>query len=123
MGYDLLRLSVILLIIGGLNCGSIGVMGKDFITSTLGRGTAAKVLHIAIGLAAVYVGLRSFGFIERFENNNNMANNNMANNNMANNNMTNNVTNNMNNANVNAMNEGFAACKDGKDEKGNDCRA
>jgi hypothetical protein len=33
------------------------------------------------------------------------------------------MTNNMNNANVNAMNEGFAACKDGKDEKGNDCRA
>jgi uncharacterized membrane protein YuzA (DUF378 family) len=110
MGYDLLRLSVILLVIGGLNCGSIGLMGKDFISSTLGRGTAAKVLHIAIGLAAVYVGLRSFGFIEGYANNNmNGANMNGAN---------------MNGANMNgAMNEGFAACKDGKDEKGNNCSA
>jgi len=101
MGYDLLRLSVILLVIGGLNCGSIGLMGKDFISSTLGRGTAAKALHIAIGLAAVYVGLRSFGFIEGFGNN---------------------MNGNMNADNMNnAMNEGFAACKDGKDMEGKPC--
>ena len=99
--FNLAQLAIILLIIGGLNCGSIGVLGKDFISSTLGRGMAAKVLHIAIGLSAVFVALRFFGLMEGFENNNMNKNMNM--------NM------NMNNA------EGFNACKDGKDAMGKPC--
>lgn len=67
MGFDLMRLSVILLVIGGLNWGSVGLMGKDLVAGLLGRGTAAKAIYVAVGLAAVFVGLRLFGFVEGFE--------------------------------------------------------
>lgn len=99
MGFDIMRLSVILLVIGGLNWGSIGLMGKDLVVAALGRGMATKAVYVLVGLAAVYVGLRAFGLMEGFENN-----------------LYNNNSNNSNN-----MNEGFYACKDGKDEKGEPC--
>ena len=66
MGLDLMRLSVILLVVGGLNWGSIGLTGKDLVAGLLGRGTAAKAIYVAVGLAAVFVGLRLFGFVEGF---------------------------------------------------------
>ena len=95
MGLDLMRLALLLTVIGGLNCGSIGLMGKDFLTSMLGRGSASKAIHIAIGLAAVYIGLRALGFMEGFENA----------------------------MNENMLNEGFDACGKCKDEKGHACVA
>ncbi len=110
-----MRLSVILLVVGGLNWGSVGLTGKDLVVGLLGRGTATKAVYVLVGLAAVYVGLRAFGFLEGFENNN------MANANMAGNMMTN--GNNMANGNNRNMAEGFYACKDGKDEAGKPCHA
>lgn len=101
MGFDLMRLSVILLVVGGLNWGSVGLMGKDLVAGLLGRGTAAKAVYVAVGLAAVFVGLRLFGFVEGFENNANMGNGN----------------------NTGMMREGFMACKDGKDAEGKPCSA
>ena len=101
MGFDIMRLSVLLLVVGGLNWGSVGLLGKDLVVELLGRGTLTKAVYVAVGLAAVYVGLRALGLLEGFENNNNM---------------------NMNNMNTN-MREGFYACKDGKDEKGEPCKA
>ena len=80
MGFDLMRLSVILLVVGGLNWGSIGLTGKDLVAGLLGRGTATKAIYVAVGLAAVFVGLRLFGFVEGFESTGaNGANNNMRN--------------------------------------------
>lgn len=111
MGFDLMRLSLILLVVGGLNWGAVGLLGKDFVIALLGRGAAAKAVYALVGLAAIFVGLRLFGFVEAFENNNN-ANRNM--------NTMNNATN-MNNANNVA--EGFYACKDGKDDEGKPCTA
>jgi uncharacterized membrane protein YuzA (DUF378 family) len=67
MGFDLMRLSVILLVVGGLNWGSIGLTGKDLVAGLLGRGTATKAIYVAVGLAALFVGLRLFGFVEGFE--------------------------------------------------------
>lgn len=64
---DLMRLAVILLVIGGLNWGSVGLLGKDLVAGLLGRGAAAKAVYVAVGLAAVFVGLRLFGFTEGFE--------------------------------------------------------
>jgi uncharacterized membrane protein YuzA (DUF378 family) len=97
MGFDLMRLSVILLVVGGLNWGSVGLMGKDLVAGLLGRGAAAKAVYVAVGLAAVFVGLRLFGFVEGFENNANMRNGN----------------------NAGMMREGFMACKEGD----KDCEA
>lgn len=101
MGFDLMRIALILLIVGGLNCGSIGFLSKDLVSATLGRGTAARVLHAAIGLSAIYIGLRAFGFMEGFEN------------------MRANAPAMRNGENM----EGFYACKDGKDEHGKPCAA
>ena len=112
---DLMRLSVILLVVGGLNWGSVGLTGKDLVVAALGRGTAAKAVYVAVGLAAVFVGLRLFGFMEGFENNNMANGNNMAGNMMTNGNMP--------NGNNRNMAEGFYACKDGKDEAGKPCHA
>ncbi len=64
---DLMRLSLILLVVGGLNWGSVGLLGKDLVAAALGRGPAAKAVYVAVGLAALYVGARLFGFVEGFE--------------------------------------------------------
>ncbi len=95
MMFNITHLAILLLIVGGLNCGSIGLMGKDFLTGLLGRGSASKAIHIAIGLAAVYIGLRALGFMEGFENA----------------------------MNENMLNEGFDACGKCKDDKGHACVA
>jgi uncharacterized membrane protein YuzA (DUF378 family) len=100
MGFDLMRLSVILLVVGGLNWGSIGLTGKDLVAGLLGRGTATKAIYVAVGLAALFVGLRLFGFVEGFNEGTNGA-----------------ALNRMN------RNEGFYACKDGKDADGKECKA
>lgn len=62
-----MRLALILLVIGGLNWGSVGLLGKDLVAAAVGRGTAAKAIYVAVGLAALFVGLRLFGFVEGFE--------------------------------------------------------
>lgn len=120
MGFDLLKLSLILLVIGGLNWGSIGLLGKDLVVTLLGRGTATKAVYVLVGLAAVIVGARVFGLTEGFENNmRNGANgaNNMngammggANNNMGMNGAMN------NGAMNNNMKEGFYACNPDTEE-------
>ncbi len=119
-----MRLSLILLIVGGLNWGSVGLLGKDLVVALLGRGTATKAVYGLVGLAALYVGLRLFGFVEAFENNGANANGLMNNANM--NSLLNspnmNAAMNANNAN-NDMTEGFYACKDGQDEGGKPCNA
>ena len=65
---DLMRLSVLLLIVGGLNWGSVGVLGKDLVAGLLGaRSLASRVIYVAVGLAAVYVAASYFGVLEGFE--------------------------------------------------------
>ena len=118
MGFDLLKLSLILLVIGGLNWGAVGLLGKDLVVTLLGRGTATKAVYVLVGLAAVIVGARVFGLTEGFENNvrNNGVNgpmmggaNNMGANNMgAMNNSANEAEN---------MAEGFYACNPDTEEE------
>jgi uncharacterized membrane protein YuzA (DUF378 family) len=103
MGFDLMRVSLILVVLGALNCASMGLMRSDFISSALGRGSLGKAVHLVIGVAAVLIALKMFGFTEGFENNANM-----------------NGANNMNTAN---KMEGFNGCKDGKDKEGKECTA
>jgi uncharacterized membrane protein YuzA (DUF378 family) len=98
MGLDLMRLSVILLVVGGLNWGSVGLMGKDLVAGLLGRGAATKAVYVAVGLAAVFVGLRLFGFVEGFSDENMMNRNAVKN-----------------------MNEGFYGCPEGKAMKDGKC--
>ena len=113
MGFDLLKLSLILLVIGGLNWGSVGLLGKDLVVTLLGRGTATKAVYVLVGLAAVIVGARVFGLTEGFENH-------MRNGNGSNMNGTM-----MGGANMGAMNngamnnnmkEGFYACNPDTEE-------
>lgn len=64
-----MRLSVLLLIVGGLNWGSVGLLGKDLVAGLLGaRSTMARVVYVAVGLAAAYVAASYFGVMEGFEN-------------------------------------------------------
>jgi len=66
---DLMRLSVLLLIVGGLNWGSVGLLGKDLVAGLLGaRSTATRAIYVAVGLAAAYVAASYFGVLEGFEN-------------------------------------------------------
>jgi uncharacterized protein len=68
MRLDLFRIALILLVIGGLNWGSIGLLGKDLVVALLGKGNATKAVYMLVGLAAVFIGLKMFGFMEGFEN-------------------------------------------------------
>ena len=64
-----MRLSVLLLIVGGLNWGSVGLLGKDLVAGLLGaRSTATRAIYVAVGLAAAYVAASYFGVLEGFEN-------------------------------------------------------
>ena len=117
MGFDLLKLSLILLVIGGLNWGAVGLLGKDLVVTLLGRGTATKAVYVLVGLAAVIVGARIFGLTEGFENNMRNGANNMngammggANGNMNMNTGVNNM------AGMNKMAEGFYACNPDTEE-------
>jgi len=65
---DLMRLSVLLLIVGGLNWGSVGLLGKDLVAGLLGaRSTATRAIYVAVGLAAAYVAASYFGVLEGFD--------------------------------------------------------
>jgi uncharacterized membrane protein YuzA (DUF378 family) len=67
MGIDINYLTVLLLIVGGLNWGSVGLLGKDLVASVLGRGSlAARAIYLAVGLSAVLVGLKFFRITEGF---------------------------------------------------------
>ena len=117
MGFDLMRISLILVVLGALNCASMGLMRNDFISTALGRGTFGKAVHLLIGVAAIMIALKMFGFMEGFENNMNSNNMNYANNSNGANNT--NGGNNMNSTNM----EGFYACKDCTDPSGKPCVA
>jgi uncharacterized membrane protein YuzA (DUF378 family) len=48
-------ISLILLIIGGLNWGSIGLTGVNFIDAIFGTGSGiSSIIYILVGLAAIY---------------------------------------------------------------------
>jgi uncharacterized protein len=53
-------LTMVLLIVGGLNWGMWGVAEFDLVAALLGGSTAilAKAVYILVGLAAVYQGIR-----------------------------------------------------------------
>lgn len=68
MGIDINYITVLLLIIGGLNWGSVGLLGKDLVALVAGRGTLlARAIYLAVGLSAVLVGLKFFRITEGFE--------------------------------------------------------
>lgn len=47
--------SMVLLIIGGLNWGAVGLFGLDVIANLFGEGTAiSRVIYTLVGLAALY---------------------------------------------------------------------
>jgi len=47
-------ISMILLIIGGLNWGLVGLINMDLVKNVFGAGIIAKIIYILVGLAAVY---------------------------------------------------------------------
>ena len=52
---NLLHYSVLILIVGGLNWGSVGAFDKDLVADLLGaRSLAARAVYVTVGLAAVY---------------------------------------------------------------------
>lgn len=68
MGIDINYLTVLLLIVGGLNWGSVGLLGKDLVAAVAGRGSlAARAIYLAVGLSAVLVALKFFRITEGFE--------------------------------------------------------
>ena len=48
-------ISLVLMVIGGLNWGLVGAMDLDLVATLLGSGTmASRVVYMLVGLAAVY---------------------------------------------------------------------
>lgn len=55
-------ISLILVVIGGLNWGLVGLFNFDLVATLLGEMSAAsRVVYILVGLAAVLLALNSFG--------------------------------------------------------------
>lgn len=68
MGIDINYITVLLLIVGGLNWGAVGLLGKDLVALIAGRGTVlARAIYTAVGLSAVLVALKFFRITEGFE--------------------------------------------------------
>lgn len=68
MGFDLHHLAVLLLIIGGLNWGTVGLFGVDLVAAVAGRGSLpARAIYLAVGLSAVFVGIKFFRITEGFQ--------------------------------------------------------
>jgi uncharacterized membrane protein YuzA (DUF378 family) len=46
--------AAVLLVIGGLNWGSVGMFDLDLVAALLGTGTPARLVYVLVGIAAVY---------------------------------------------------------------------
>ena len=47
--------TLILLVIGGLNWGLVGIAGIDVIMAIFGAGIISQIIYILVGLSAIYV--------------------------------------------------------------------
>lgn len=47
--------TLILLVIGGLNWGLVGIAGVDIVMTILGAGIISQIVYILVGLSAIYV--------------------------------------------------------------------
>jgi uncharacterized membrane protein YuzA (DUF378 family) len=52
---NLKLISLILVIIGGLNWGLVGLLKLNLVTAIVGKGIIADIIYILVGLAAVYL--------------------------------------------------------------------
>ena len=50
-------ITLILLVIGGLNWGLIGIAGINVVMTIFGSGTVSQIIYILVGLSAVYVAI------------------------------------------------------------------
>jgi hypothetical protein len=48
-------ISIVLVIIGGLNWGLVGLFNFDLVASIFGVGTLTKIIYDLVGLAALYM--------------------------------------------------------------------
>ena len=53
MKHKLFALAMVLLIIGGLNCGYFAFTGFNLVTMLMGRGAFANMIFAAVGIAAL----------------------------------------------------------------------
>ena len=47
--------TLILLVIGGLNWGLVGIAGIDLVMTIFGAGIISQIIYILVGLSAIYV--------------------------------------------------------------------
>ena len=47
--------TLILLVIGGLNWGLVGILGIDVIMTVFGAGIISQIIYVLVGLSAIYV--------------------------------------------------------------------
>ncbi len=58
-------ISLVLVIIGGLNWGLVGLMGLDLVATIFGEmSLLSKIVYDLVGLAAIYVAFSSFAGTE-----------------------------------------------------------
>ena len=50
-------ITLILLVIGGLNWGLVGIAGIDLVMTILGAGLISQIVYILVGLSAIYVAI------------------------------------------------------------------
>lgn len=48
-------ITLVLLVIGGLNWGLVGIMGLDLVMTIFGAGLISQIIYILVGLSAIYV--------------------------------------------------------------------
>lgn len=52
-------ITLVLLVIGGLNWGLVGIAGIDLIMKIFGAGLISQIVYILVGLSAIYVAIIS----------------------------------------------------------------
>lgn len=50
-------ITLVLLVIGGLNWGLVGIAGIDLVMKIFGAGLISQIVYILIGLSAIYVAI------------------------------------------------------------------
>ncbi len=50
-------ITLILVVIGGLNWGLVGIAGIDVVMTIFGAGIISQIIYILIGLSAIYVAI------------------------------------------------------------------
>jgi uncharacterized membrane protein YuzA (DUF378 family) len=56
-------IAMVLVIVGGLNWGSVGIFGLDLVRAVFGRGTIARIIYIAVAVSALILAFNRASYL------------------------------------------------------------